>query len=61
MQRKNWWVPMVATVAIFSLVDVSLGDDDENPSNVKSKDNQSKSEFRDEWHCWVFSCAHSLY
>ena len=48
MQRKNWWVPMVATVAIFSLVDVSLGDDNENPSKVKSKDNPSKSESRDD-------------
>ncbi len=48
MQRKNWWMPMVATVAMFSLIDVSFGDDDENPSKVKSKDNQSKNASSDD-------------
>ncbi len=48
MQRKNWWMLTVMTLAMFSLLNAGLGEDQENPTKVKSNDNRSKTTSNDD-------------
>jgi len=43
MRWNNWWMLTVAAVAVFSLANAGLGDEDEGTSKSKSTNNASRS------------------